>query len=578
MGYVPALDGIRAIAIALVTLYHAEAGPFDGGFIGVDVFFVVSGFLITALLIEEFDFSGTISYRQFLYRRARRLLPALLVLLTVVSLWTSFFAPINLDQLRSDLLPAIGYISNWWQIFVTDIPYFAPDNPPLLRHLWSLAVEEQWYIVWPLCFLILKRWKKQVLLVCVSLCVIAVAISLAVAMLYDKSDPTRNNFLYLATPTRSVGLLLGAGLAMVWSPWKLVGREAATRHAGQLSNRRLSFVGVASFIALIVLSFALTVDGALYYRGGSFAVAVLSTALVASAVHPNAVFIHNFFRQSWLVAIGRRSYGIYLWHWPIFVFADVRGSTSGLAWALFVTAVCSEVSFRLIEQPILRGAIGRTWQQISTHQWRHRQPLTILLSTGISIALIASASFAVITTESVTIAKDTTHPDEVFTPSSLPSVVAAKADIALVMIGAWEVMTLKTKGRYYVFNSPEADALFLSQLQKGINALTEKGVHVALLEVPCMRPRQVEGQGTRPLPERRSDDRTSHLSDLLRRAATANASTTTFIEGPNEWCESSEIADNPAYRWDGVHVWKQGANLILETISGSVLSIPVTAK
>ena len=650
MGYVPALDGIRAIAIALVTLYHAEAGPFDGGFIGVDVFFVVSGFLITALLIEEFDFSGTISYRQFLYRRARRLLPALLVLLTVVSLWTSFFAPINLDQLRSDLLPAIGYISNWWQIFVTDIPYFAPDNPPLLRHLWSLAVEEQWYIVWPLCFLILKRWKKQVLLVCVSLCVIAVAISLAVAMLYDKNDPTRNNFLYLATPTRSVGLLLGAGLAMVWSPWKLVGREAATRHAGQLSNRRLSFVGVASFIALIVLSFALTVDGALYYRGGSFAVAVLSTALVASAVHPNAVFIHNFFRQSWLVAIGRRSYGIYLWHWPIFVFADVRGSTSGLAWALFVTAVCSEVSFRLIEQPILRGAIGRTWQQISTHQWRHRQPLTILLSTGISIALIASASFAVITTESVTIAKDTTHPDEVFTPSSLPSVsgprrivlvgdsqaqslylnrpkglekslilsdgsingcgifdqgevvspqtgfsmsvvkcggweekwaasaVAAKADIALVMIGAWEVMTLKTKGRYYVFNSPEADALFLSQLQKGINALTEKGVHVALLEVPCMRPRQVEGQGTRPLPERRSDDRTSHLSDLLRRAATANASTTTFIEGPNEWCESSEIADNPAYRWDGVHVWKQGANLILETISGSVLSIPVTAK
>jgi hypothetical protein len=158
------------------------------------------------------------------------------------------------------------------------------------------------------------------------------------------------------------------------------------------------------------------------------------------------------------------------------------------------------------------------------------------------------------------------------------SAVAAKADIALVMIGAWEVMTLNTKDRYYVFNTPEADALFLSQVQKGINALAEKGVRVALLEVPCMRPRQIEGQGTRPLPERRSDDRTSHLSDLLRRAATANASTTTFSEGPDEWCESSEVADNPAYRWDGVHVWKQGANLILETISGNVLSIPMTAK
>jgi hypothetical protein len=149
----------------------------------------------------------------------------------------------------------------------------------------------------------------------------------------------------------------------------------------------------------------------------------------------------------------------------------------------------------------------------------------------------------------------------------------ADAQIALVVIGAWEVLTLKTPERYYSFNSPEADALFLSQLQKGINALSREGIKVALLEVPCMRPRNVEGQGTRALPERRSDDRTKHLSELLRYSARSNPSSTVFIEGPNEWCESPEIASDIAHRWDGVHVWKKGAKLVLESISESLLTM-----
>ena len=125
MGYVPSLDGIRAIAILLVVLYHAHVPPFHGGFIGVDLFFVVSGFLITALLMEEFKFSGSVSYRNFLQRRARRLLPALIVVLASVALWASFFSPQNVNQLQRDIGPAIFYFSNWWQIFWNDIPYFA---------------------------------------------------------------------------------------------------------------------------------------------------------------------------------------------------------------------------------------------------------------------------------------------------------------------------------------------------------------------------------------------------------------------------------------------------------------------
>jgi hypothetical protein len=401
-------------------------------------------------------------------------------------------------------------------------------------------------------------------------------------------------------------------------------------------------------MTLVALSVTLYVDRSMYYRGGSLLVALLSVVLVACAVHPNAVSIHGFFRLSWLVAIGRRSYGIYLWHWPIFVFTDAQNSLVSLMFALLMTGVASELSFRLVEQPIIRGVISKTWNEI---RQAHRTKWVFIRTANVlaGLILVVISGVVVFSTEGTTIAKDTTNPDQLFTPSSLPQVTgprrvvlvgdsqaesiylnqpkglensmvlsdgsingcgifdrgevvspqtnfsmsvthcdgweerwvasAKKADaqIALVVIGAWEVLTLKTPERYYSFNSPEADALFLSQLQKGINALSREGIKVALLEVPCMRPRNVEGQGTRALPERRSDDRTKHLSELLRYSARSNPSSTVFIEGPNEWCESPEIASDIAYRWDGVHVWKKGANLILESISESLMSIAVAS-
>ena len=644
MGYVPALDGIRAIALLLVLLYHAHIEPFHGGFIGVDIFFVVSGFLITALLMEEYAHSGTVSYKQFLFRRIRRLLPAVFVLLAVVGLWTSLFSQRNLEQFQRDVAPAIFYVSNWWQIFWNDIPYFASTDPPLLRHMWSLAVEEQWYIFWPLCYLFLRQIKRTLLSKAIALMGISVLVSILIAFLYAAGDDARKNFLYLSTPTRSVGLLLGAALALIWSPWKLVKRESTSRHAGHISDKRLSLLGFVSLASLLAFSMILYVDQGVYYRGGSLLVALFSTVLVASAVHPNATSIHGFFRLSWLVAIGRRSYGIYLWHWPIFIFTNAQNSQLSLLYALLLTGVASEISFRLIEQPIIRGVIGQAWNEIRTGlrtKWLFIRTASVL--AGSTLVLVSGV--VVFSTEGTTIAKDTTTPDQLFTPSSLPSISgprrvalvgdsqaesiylnqpkglensivlsdgsingcgifdrgevvspqtdfsmsvahcegwedrwvasAKKADaqIALVVIGAWEVMTLKTPERYYSFNSPDADAYFLSQLQKGINALSTAGIKVALLEVPCMRPRNVEGQGTRALPERRSDDRTKHLSELLRYSARSNPASAVFIEGPDEWCASPEIANDISYRWDGVHVWKKGAKLVLEAISESLLTM-----
>ena len=646
MGYVPALDGIRAVAIILVLLYHAHIKPFHGGFIGVDIFFVVSGFLITALLMEEHAHSGAVSYKNFLLRRARRLLPALIVLLAVIGLWASLFSRRNLDQLQRDIAPSLLYVSNWCQIFWNDVPYFASTNPPLLRHMWSLAVEEQWYIIWPLCFVFVYRIKRNVLSKAAALIGIAILVSFVVAFLYVPGDEARSNLLYLSTPTRSIGLLMGAALALVWSPWKLVKRESSSRHAGQISDKRLSALGFACLVLLLALSTFLFANRSVYYRGGSFFVAVLSVVLVACAVHPNAISIHGFFRFSWLVGIGRRSYGIYLWHWPIFVFTDAQNSLTSLVVALVLTGIASELSFRLVEQPIIRGVIGETWNGVRDG-FRTKWALMRIASILSTLIVVVASGVIVFSTEGTTIAKDTTNPDQVFTPSSLPQVIgprrvvlvgdsqaesiflnqpkgvensivlsdgsingcgifdrgevvspqtnfsmsvahcdgwedkwvsAAKesnAQIALVIIGAWEVMTLKTPERYYSFKSPEADALFLSQLQKGINALSKEGIKVALLEVPCMRPRNVEGQGTQALPERRSDDRTKHLSELLRYSARSNPSSTVFIEGPDEWCASPEIANDISYRWDGIHVWKKGAKLVLETISESLLTIEV---
>jgi peptidoglycan/LPS O-acetylase OafA/YrhL len=644
MGYVPALDGIRAVAIILVLLYHAHIEPFHGGFIGVDIFFVVSGFLITALLMEEHAHFGAVLYKNFLLRRARRLLPALIVLLAVIGLWASLFSQRNLEQFQRDVAPAVFYASNWWQIFWNDIPYFASTDPPLLRHMWSLAVEEQWYIFWPLCYLFLRQLKRTLLSKAIALMGISVLVSILIAFLYAAGDDARKNFLYLSTPTRSVGLLLGAALALIWSPWKLVKRESTSRHAGHISDKRLSLLGFVSLASLLAFSMILYVDQSVYYRGGSLLVALFSTVLVASAVHPNATSIHGFFRLSWLVAIGRRSYGIYLWHWPIFIFTNAQNSLLSLLYALLLTGVASEISFRLIEQPIIRGVIGQAWNEIRTGlrtKWLFIRTASVL--AGSTLLLVSGV--VVFSTEGTTIAKDTTHPDQLFSPSSLPQVTgprrvvlvgdsqaesiflnqpkglensivlsdgsingcgifdrgevvspqtdfsmsvahcegwedrwvasAKKADaqIALVVIGAWEVLTLKTSERYYSFNTPEADAYFLSQLQKGINALAKEGIKVALLEVPCMRPRNVEGQGTRALPERRSDDRTKHLSELLRYSARSNPSSTVFIEGPDEWCASPEIANDISYRWDGVHVWKKGAKLVLEAISESLLTM-----
>jgi len=283
--YEPALDGLRAISVIAVIIYHAGFTWLGGGFLGVEVFFVVSGFLITSLLIGEHRSQGSINLREFWIRRARRLLPALVAMLAVIGLWVIFFGHQHVAAFRQDALPGIFYFSNWWQIFASDIPYFGLANPPLLRHLWSLAVEEQWYLIWPVvAILLIKRTSSAHLRrrMAYSLTAVALLIWFATALASFGADEDRVNFLYLSTVTRFGGLLIGAAAAF----W------VASHPRGFPIPQWPSRLVLPAF-ALLLLSFIpFHVDSLLIYRGGLALVAVFS-ALIGDGAKCGAKFANT---------------------------------------------------------------------------------------------------------------------------------------------------------------------------------------------------------------------------------------------------------------------------------------------
>jgi peptidoglycan/LPS O-acetylase OafA/YrhL len=676
MGYQPGLDGIRAVSVVAVILYHAGFSWMHGGFLGVEVFFVVSGYLIASLMLEEHERTGGTALGQFWLRRARRLLPALFTMLVVVALWATFWGDEHLAQLRHDLLPAVFYVSNWWQIFFTDVPYFGTGDPPLLRHLWSLAVEEQWYLVFPLLFVVLVRRRHLAPQVMAGA---AVAVMVFTAVAFEQGNAERTNFLYLSTATRCSGLLLGAAAAFVWRPW----RGAAAR-TGEL--RAVDAAGFGALALLAVLFVPVTVESAFVYRGGLAVVSVLSLVAVAAVVHPGARRFRSVCSSRVLVEVGRRSYGLYLWHWPVFVFLDVPGDQARFLPAIALTSVLSELCFRLVETPIRQGAIGRWCRGAAEAEGpdRSRAVMSTALFAASGLVVVAALTARLVTAEAVDVARDdsdvvfefpvataaplptdppgtavpgtteSTGPETSSSPSTSPStssststtlptlprsvviigdsqahslainlprgveatftisngaingcgviesgrLVTARSgfrrtfddcegfasrwassaqgkEVALVVLGAWEVFDLEVDGQLIAFGSPAGDALLRRQITTGVQALVGVGTQVALLEVPCMRPIDAPGAGVPALPERGDDARVAHLNDLLREVAAADPAHVTFVEGPDAWCSDPAIATDLAYRWDGVHVYKPGAKLILETITPALLAIPV---
>ena len=652
MGYQPALDGLRALSVIAVILYHADVSWLPGGFLGVEVFFVVSGFLITSLMLEERAASGRVSLRLFWIRRARRLLPALFVMLLALAIAVATFATDSAPDLRRDVLPALLYVSNWWQIWFVETPYFAASDLPVLRHLWSLAVEEQWYLVWPLVFVALAKLPRRVASAIVAL--VGVGVAVVTALLWIPDSEARTNFLYLSTPTRASGLLLGAALALWWRRG-VSGRRWLT---ALLDVAALGLMGLLGLAAATV-----HVNDASLYRGWLAATSVISVVLIVVAVRPSQSIVRKVLGSLPFAAIGRRSYGLYLWHWPIFVIGDARDDTTNLVVCSIATVVINEVCFRVIEQPARNGVIGKWWR--SRQDWSTVRKSSQLLAGMAVIAGVAVVGVRVNAIEARDLSVDMSSDDVVFeltspsttkpavtqstvatTRTTLPrlprrvvivgdsqahslyvnrpsgiektfqlangaldgcgvfergvgvggktggfrrdfgncegfdkkwaaSATKAKAEVALVVLGAWEVLDLRIGNVVYNLGTDSTDALFTRQLSKGVQALRKTGASVALLEVPCMRPIESSGGPVPPLPQRRDDARTGHLNELMREFAAPENDGVYFVEGPNEWCQNMKISTSTSYRWDGVHVYKPGAKLIFESVASSLLQLPV---
>jgi peptidoglycan/LPS O-acetylase OafA/YrhL len=360
------IDGLRAIAVLAVLAYHAGFDQAQGGFLGVEVFFVISGYLITALLLAEHRHRGRIDPLRFWMRRARRLLPALFFLLGATLAFAVVVVPDEIARLRADAVAAVGYVTNW-HLIAGDRSYFETiGRPSLFMHLWSLAIEEQFYLVWPLVLAALLMAGRRVGLA-LSLAG-AIASAAWMAILFNPgTDPSR---VYYGTDTRLTGLLLGAALAFVWVPVTTSGGDGAAV-PGRWTSRRVGWlldlggaVGLASLGLFFVAADAF--EPALY-RGGLVLVAVATATVIAAAVHPLGRVGRTLDRgpMRW---IGTRSYAIYLWHWPIFSLTRPDLDLTLDPFSLFflrlgLTAMMAEVSYRVVEAPIRGGALGRAWRR-----------------------------------------------------------------------------------------------------------------------------------------------------------------------------------------------------------------------
>jgi peptidoglycan/LPS O-acetylase OafA/YrhL len=385
--HLPALDGLRALAVIAVIGYHADIEWLPGGFLGVELFFVVSGFLITSLLLGEIETSGRLDLRDFWIRRARRLLPALALLLLAVAVAGRLLAPENVTATRSGILSALTYVTNW-QLIVSDVSYFeAIGRPPLLQHLWSLAVEEQYYLLWPLAVagLVALGGRRAVTVACAAGAVASTALMWA---LVDPNQPSR---VYYGTDTRAAGLLVGGLLATT-----MVAVERP--HLARRARRALDRVGLVALGLVVVFVMRTSEFDPGLYRGGFLRFTAVTAVVILATTVPGST-VGRLLSARWLRAVGVRSYGLYLWHWPVFQLTrphlDVSlTGTPLLLLRLAVTAALAELSFRLVEQPVRTGELRRRlteWLRFSAP----RPNLAMAAgATSLAVALVVGVSLS----------------------------------------------------------------------------------------------------------------------------------------------------------------------------------------
>lgn len=387
--YMPGIDGLRALSVLAVMAYHLDLRELPGGFLGVGVFFVLSGYLITDQLIARWQQERRLDLKAFWLRRARRLLPAMFLTTAVVSAWLAIVDPSRLGSLIGDIGSAAVYVNNWWLIY-HEVSYFESFGPPSpFGHYWSLAVEEQFYLLWPIALLVLLRLVPSRGRAAAWMLAGAAASALLMALLYSPGDdPSR---VYYGSDTRVFGLLVGAALAAVWPSRKL----AAALPQGR--RNMLDAAGALALAAIVYMAVRVGEYDPFVYRGGLALLSVLTAVAVAALAHP-ASRMARLLSAKPLRWIGARSYGLYLWHYPVIVLTNpvVHTGEFHLGRSLLqvaVSFVLAGLSWKLVEEPILRGrssnrqaARGRA----DAHADRKRKPVIALFSAGLALILCVS--------------------------------------------------------------------------------------------------------------------------------------------------------------------------------------------
>jgi peptidoglycan/LPS O-acetylase OafA/YrhL len=398
--HIPAIDGLRAVAVTAVIFYHLGFQWIPGGFLGVDLFFVISGYVITRLLLDSIERSGGLDLRGFYKARARRLLPPLLFMIVVTTFYISIWAQDSVKRFLTDTPFSLSGSMNWWLVFKEQDYFEAIGRPPLLQHTWSLAVESQFYLVWPvLLLLILKRFGKKVIpIAALAIALFSGTALFLVSLQLDASSSVSH--IYFGTDTHSIGLFLGAALAVSWIP------QNFKSEVSKKAQNFIDFIGVFGLVGILGSFLLINESSPTAYKIAFPLAAIFGAAIITSIVHPASRFA-PILQNRVLLWIGERSYAIYLWHWVVFQITRPRVDIDGQDWALIalrilVVLALADISLKLVELPIRSGKVEYWFKGMKyrTSSVRKRQKIAVISSISVVlVSLSALSSVAVVSSD-----------------------------------------------------------------------------------------------------------------------------------------------------------------------------------
>jgi peptidoglycan/LPS O-acetylase OafA/YrhL len=396
--YIPAIDGLRAVAVVAVMLYHLGFDWIPGGFLGVDLFFVISGYVITRLLLDSIQRSGGLDLRAFYVARIRRLVPPLLFMIIVTTVFVGAWAPDTMRRFLADTPFALFGGMNWWLVFRHTDYFEAIGRPPLLQHTWSLGVEAQFYLVWPLILLLVLRYfgKNKISGAALLIAAFSGIALLFVSLQIDAANASQVSHVYFGTDTHSIGLFLGAALAVRWIPQNL--NETVSKKAQDF----IDGIGVFGLLGIIAAFLFIDENDPTLYKIAFPLAGIFGCAIITSIVHPASRFAPILSSRPF-VWIGERSYAIYLWHWVVFQVTRPEYDLEGEAWALYALRILivfalADISLRLVELPVRTGLIDYWFKGMKyrTKRVQLRQKFGVFLIVISTIGMTATSAVSAI--------------------------------------------------------------------------------------------------------------------------------------------------------------------------------------